>query len=170
MYNFLLDSAENTSTSTGSYWWVYLILIVLILVMLIVPSITQRKRTKEYTNMIDNVGVGDTVRTVGGVIGRIVKINEKDGFKTIILETGARESKTTMEFDIASIGVVLKSTKQAAEQTKTEEPAPATAESAEKAETTEGTTATNLEAAVPDKTKTDSKKSASKTSKKSSKK
>lgn len=113
MFNFLLDGANN-GADLGSQWWVYLVLIGLVLVMLVVPSISNRKRAKEYNNMINNIGVGDTVRTVGGIIGRIVKVNEKDGFKTIILETGAKNSKTTMEFDIASIYTVLNSKNQPA--------------------------------------------------------
>lgn len=109
MINFLLESAGETAENAGTSWWVYLILLGLVLVMLIVPSISNKKRAKEYNDMIGAIGVGDTVRTVGGIIGRIVKINDKDGYKTFILETGARNSKTTMEFDMASIYTVINS-------------------------------------------------------------
>lgn len=112
MFNILLEDAAPKGM--GDYWWVYLILIVLILAMMVVPMFSQRKRMKEYNNMIDQVGVGDTVRTIGGVIGRITKIKEQDGYKTILLETGEKGNKTVMEYDIASIAVVLKSVNQPA--------------------------------------------------------
>lgn len=106
MFNFLL---EDAATPAGSPWWIYLILIGMVVVMLVIPSISNKKRAKEYNDMVNAIGVGDTVRTVGGIIGRIVKVSEKDGYKTFILETGAKNNKTTMEFDIASIYTVLNS-------------------------------------------------------------
>lgn len=120
MINFLLESTSEGTANAGTSWWVYLILLGLVLIMLIVPSISNKKRAKEYNDMIDSVGVGDTIRTVGGIIGRIVKINEKDGYKTFILETGAKNSKTTMEFDMASIYTVINSKNKPAIQEKTE--------------------------------------------------
>jgi len=109
------DAANNQSSI-----WVYVVLIVLVVLMLVLPMITQRKRNKEYTQMLDSLNVGDTVKTIGGVIGRVTKITEKDGQKSFILETGAKGSKTTMEFDIAAIGYILNSTKKTVE-TKVEE-------------------------------------------------
>ena len=130
MFNFLLE--EAATQPTGNSWVMYVVLIGLVLVMLIVPSFSNKKRQKEYNDMIDSLSAGDTVRTVGGIIGRIVKINDKDGFKTNILETGAKNSKTTMEFDVASIYTVLNSKKQAAAavkaEVKEEEPAKEVAE------------------------------------------
>lgn len=138
MINFLLESVSEPSENTGASWWVYLILLGLVLVMLIVPSISNKKRAKEYNEMIDAIGVGDTIRTVGGIIGRIVKINEKDGYKTFILETGAKNSKTTMEFDMASIYTVINSKNKPAVQEKSE---PAKVET----QTVEEVESTNLE-------------------------
>ena len=133
MFNFLLE--EAAAQPAGNSWVMYVVLIGLVLVMLIVPSFSNKKRQKEYNDMIEGLSAGDTVRTVGGIIGKIVKINNKDGFKTIILETGAKGSKTTMEFDVASIYTVLNSKKQAAqavkEEVKAEEPAKTENETAE---------------------------------------
>ena len=94
-------------------WWIYIVLIGLMAVMLILPMITNRKRSKDYNNMLDSIRVGDTIRTIGGIIGRITKINEKDGYKTIIIETGAKNAKTTMELDFASIYSVVNQSKAA---------------------------------------------------------
>ena len=122
MLNLLLDgSTETTTKNQGGNWWIYLILLGLVVLMLVLPTITNRKRMKEYDQMVNALHVGDTVRTVGGVIGRITKISEKDGVKTFILETGAKNNKTTMEFDIGSVGTVLKSTAKPEEKAQKEE-------------------------------------------------
>ena len=122
MFNLLLESADPAAQtqSPANQWWVYLILLGLVVVMLVLPMISNKKRAKEYNDMIDSISVGDTIRTVGGVIGRITKISEKDGYKSFILETGAKGSKTTMEFDMASVGVVLKGKNKPAEAVKEE--------------------------------------------------
>lgn len=120
MLNLLLTSSETESKPTGS-WWFYLVLLVLVALMLILPTITNKKRMKEYDQMVNSLHVGDTIRTVGGIIGRITKIREKDGMKTFIMETGAKNNKTTMEFDIGSVGVVLKSTAKPVVEEKKEE-------------------------------------------------
>ncbi|MBQ7466756.1 MAG: preprotein translocase subunit YajC [Clostridia bacterium] len=147
---FLLEEAAESAAKPGigNTWWIYVVLILLVVAMLVLPTITNKKREKEYNSMLDKIRVGDEVRTIGGVIGRITKISEKNGMKSFILETGARGSKTTMEFDMAAIGMVLKSTyveeekkeepaeekKEETAEVKTEEPAVETAKEAPKAE------------------------------------
>lgn len=156
MFNLLL---ESTAAKANNNWWVYLVLLGLVVVMLVVPMFTNRKRSKEYSNMINSVNVGDTIRTVGGVIGRIVKINEKDGYKTIIIETGAKNNKTTMEMDMASINTVLKSSKTAVAPEKVEDK-----EEPAKEETTQEETKTEEIAAEPAKTQAKPKTAKAKTS------
>jgi len=110
MMNLLLETASNAGAGTGNSWWIYVVLIVLVVAMLVLPSITNRRRMKEYNQMLDRLRVGDEVRTIGGVIGRVTKINTKGEVKTFTLETGSKGNKTTMEFDMAAVGTVLKST------------------------------------------------------------
>lgn len=164
MLNLLLDgSTETTTKNQGGSWWIYLILLGLVVLMLVLPTITNRKRMKEYDQMVNALHVGDTVRTVGGVIGRITKISEKDGVKTFILETGAKNNKTTMEFDIGSVGTVLKSTakpeEKAQKEEKKEEPKAEEVKVGEKADETleapeaeEAKDAEKVEEAKPEKT------------------
>ena len=90
---------------------VYIVLIVMILALFIMPFFTNRRRNKQYIDMISSIKVGDLVKTVGGIIGRVTKITDKGEIKTIILETGAKNEKSSMEFDISAVGCVLKSTK-----------------------------------------------------------
>ena len=110
------------NTSTGSPIVVYIILAVMVVAMLIMPYFTNKKRNQQYMDMISSIKVGDLVKTAGGIIGRVTKITDKGEIKTIILETGAKSSKSTMEFDISSVYCVLQSTKvEEAKEEKTEE-------------------------------------------------
>ena len=59
----------------------------------------QRKQQKELRNMLDQLQVGDKVVTVGGVIGKIVKIKEDD----VVIETGMGENKSSIKFQKAAI-------------------------------------------------------------------
>lgn len=92
------------------------LLVVMMIVMLVLPSVTQRKRIKEFNEMIDSLRAGDEIRTVGGIIGRIVRIKNHDNERTIILETGDKGSKTVMEFDITAVGMLLKSSGKKVEE------------------------------------------------------
>ena len=103
----------------GSNVAIYIVLIVMVLAMLILPYFTNKKRNKQYMDMLSGIKVGDLVKTAGGIIGRVTKITDKGEIKTIILETGSKSEKSYMEFDISSIYCVLKSTK--VEESKTEE-------------------------------------------------
>ena len=103
---FLCENANQ-----GSPIVIYIILAVMVVAMLIMPYFTNKKRNQQYMDMISSIKVGDLVKTAGGIIGRVTKITDKGEIKTIILETGAKSSKSTMEFDISSVYCVLQSTK-----------------------------------------------------------
>ena len=114
---FLCENA-----SQGSPIVVYIILAVMVVAMLILPYFTNKKRNQQYMDMISSIKVGDLVKTAGGIIGRVTKITDKGEIKTIILETGAKSDKSTMEFDISSVYCVLQSTKvEEPKEEKTEE-------------------------------------------------
>lgn len=152
------------NTNTGSPVVVYIILAVMVVAMLIMPYFTNKKRNQQYMDMISNIKVGDLVKTAGGIIGRVNKITDKGEIKTIILETGAKSNKSTMEFDISSVYCVLQSTKVEEEnaetiEEKTEEKTPVEEVSAE-TEKTESV----AKAKKPATKKTTTKKTASKTS------
>ncbi len=103
---FLCENAN-----AGSPIVIYIILAVMVVAMLILPYFTNKKRNQQYMEMISSIKVGDLVKTAGGIIGRVTKITDKGEIKTIILETGAKSDKSTMEFDISSVYCVLQSTK-----------------------------------------------------------
>lgn len=90
---------------------IYVVLIVVMLALLIMPYFTQKKKSQEFAKMLEAMKVGDLVKTAGGIIGKITKITDKGDIKTVILETGSKSEKSYMEFDMAMIYCVLKSTK-----------------------------------------------------------
>ena len=78
-FNFLLD----TTTTTGSGMlpiFAFAGVLVLMYFMMIRP---QKKKEKEDAAMRDALAVGDEVTTIGGIIGKVVAINEP----TFVLET-----------------------------------------------------------------------------------
>ena len=101
MNNFLL-AAENTS----SIIWLVL-LIAMVVVMLVLPSVSQKKRVKAYQEMQDRLRAGDKVQTIGGIVGKIHKVKETNGVKTVFIETGDKNNKVVLEFDMNAIAGVV---------------------------------------------------------------
>lgn len=63
-----------------------LLMIIVLYIFMIRP---QKKRDKEIKDMRDKLEVGDYVTTIGGIMGRIVAVREKQ----ITIETGADRVK-----------------------------------------------------------------------------
>lgn len=102
MNSFLL--AEGAGAS--SIIWL-VILIVMVVVMLVLPSISQKKKVAAYQEMQNRLKAGDKVQTIGGIVGKINRIKEKDGIKTVLIETGDKSNKMVIEFDINAIAGVV---------------------------------------------------------------
>lgn len=62
----------------------FIILIVFLLVMYFMMIRPQRKKEKETKEMLAALAVGDVITTIGGIIGKIVKVKEDE----IYLQTG----------------------------------------------------------------------------------
>lgn len=102
MTNFILAASGGASSIV---WLV--ILIVLVVVMLVLPSINQKKKLQAYQEMQNRLKAGDKVQTIGGIVGKINRIKEKDGIKTVLIETGDKNNKMVIEFDINAIAGVV---------------------------------------------------------------
>ncbi|MCL2322853.1 MAG: preprotein translocase subunit YajC [Oscillospiraceae bacterium] len=78
---------DGTTTPTGGiagFIANYGIIILLVVVMFVAFYLPERKRKKQFNDMVSGMKVGDDVYTTGGIIGKIIKIEES----YIILETG----------------------------------------------------------------------------------
>lgn len=71
-------AAQTTAASTGSTLQMLLPLVLVFGVMYFLIIRPQNKRMKDQQNMQSSVKVGDTVATSGGLVGRVVKLEEKE--------------------------------------------------------------------------------------------
>lgn len=66
-------------------------ILVIFVVLIIVP---QRRRDKKIKEMLSNIKVGDHIKTIGGIYGKVVSIKEdlvtiESGQSTIVFAKGA---------------------------------------------------------------------------------
>lgn len=112
IWNLLEGTAETTNNANG--WAVYVIGAVLILGFIglfVWQSISNKKKQKEAQNMLDTIAIGDKVKTIGGVCGVLVEINNDEN--TITLETGTADRKSFVKFDRGAIYQVGKQNQSA---------------------------------------------------------
>ena len=101
------------NTSSPAFSLVLMVLLIaLIYFMMIRP---QKKREKAEREMRDSLSVGDEVITIGGVIGKVEKINEK----SIIISTSAGKNK--IEFLKSAVASVSAKNPEAAAKTAAKE-------------------------------------------------
>lgn len=63
----------------------------------------QRKQQKKLQNMIDAMQVDDKIVTIGGIIGKVVRIKEDE----VVIETGTGNQKSQIKFQKSAISKVL---------------------------------------------------------------
>lgn len=150
------------------------VLVVAIIAMFFFSSSRRKKQEKDAQDLINAVKPGNKVKTIGGICGIVVEVNEEEN--TFVLETGTEQSgKCFVKFDKQAIyqtdAVVAKSETNTEEKPSEEKPADAVVE--EKSEAVEevavepaAPVAAEESAPVEEPAKTESKPSKSKSSKK----
>ena len=83
---FMLETAAPTTGSMIVSMVPFLLVIVVMYFLLIRP---QKKKDKAMQEMRSSVEIGDTVTTIGGIVGIVVAMKED----TIVVETGTGSSK-----------------------------------------------------------------------------
>ena len=136
----LLTSTSTTGSSSpapesgclGEYGtWIMLgVLVVILGIMMFTSHRANKKRQKEAEDKLNNLRVGDRVKTIGGICGVIVEIDNEEN--TFVLETGVANSGNFIKFD--KIAVYQSSHP---EDEKPAEEAPATEDATAEAEATE---------------------------------
>lgn len=86
MANFVLT--QSTGASSAWIWVVYGLLFVALYFFLIRPQNKKRKQQEEF---LKNLEVGDQITTIGGIMGKIVSINEET--ESVVLETYSEKTR-----------------------------------------------------------------------------
>lgn len=86
-------------------WLYYVILGVLLVAIVVLWFFSSRRRKKqeeEAKNLIDAVKPGNKVKTIGGICGIVVEVDQEEN--TFVLETGTEQSgKCFIKFDRQAI-------------------------------------------------------------------
>ncbi len=103
------------------------VLIVAVIAMFVFSARRNKKRQQEAEQLINSVKPGNKVKTIGGVCGIVVEVNDEEN--TFVLETGSEASgKCYMKFDRQAIyqtDAVVTPADKAADKTEQVEEQPA---------------------------------------------
>ncbi len=104
----MLTALLDDETSSSGFWSSYGILIIMIIVIVIIivlwffSSRKKKKQEKEAQAILNNVKPGNKVKTIGGVCGIVVEVDDEEN--TFVLETGSEATgKCYMKFDRQAI-------------------------------------------------------------------
>ena len=83
--------------------WLFLgIIIAAIIALLVWSFLSNRKRRKNFEETVNAIKPGNKVKTIGGIIGEVVEVNEEEG--TFVLRTGGANGNCSfMKFDKQAI-------------------------------------------------------------------
>lgn len=87
----------------------FILVIVVFYLMVLMP---ENKRRKKYTAMLSSLNLNDEILTKGGIIGRIVNLQEK----YLIVESGPDRAR--FKLDRNGVSTVIKSANEVEEETK----------------------------------------------------
>ncbi len=77
------DSTETASTGSGMIFSVvYIVVIVAVFYFILIRP--ENKRKKKAEEMRSNISIGDTITTIGGIVGKVVNVSDE----YITFETG----------------------------------------------------------------------------------
>ena len=78
-----------------------IVLLVAIVGLFIWSSRSNKKRQQQAQDMVNNLKVGDRVKTIGGVCGFVAEINNAEN--TFVLRTGMEGKESFVKFDKGAI-------------------------------------------------------------------
>ena len=89
----------NLLAAEDAYSWVMVVILLGVMVtFMVLNSRSQKKRAQETQEMLNAIGPGNKVKTIGGICGIVVEVNAEDN--TFVLETGSEtHGKSYIKFD-----------------------------------------------------------------------
>jgi preprotein translocase subunit YajC len=89
---FADTAADPAAAENGWVMWVLLgVVFVAMIAMMIIP---QRKQKKKAAEMMEKLGIGSTITTIGGIVGKVIELDSQN----VWIETGVEGNTTTMKF------------------------------------------------------------------------
>ena len=101
IWNLLAEAGETAPEQNWGTIIIMIVLIVAIIGLFIWQTINGKKEQKEAQNMVNQLKVGDRVKTIGGICGFVAEINDAEN--TFVLETGLDDRKSYVKFDKGAI-------------------------------------------------------------------
>ena len=86
---------ENTNKSTIPQWLIYVILGALVVFMIVTSLLQRRKQKKQAEQMTNNLKIGATITTIGGIVGTLIRMDEEQG--CYYIETGIDDNKHVLK-------------------------------------------------------------------------
>ena len=77
MWNLLADATTNQGNQGGTFL-VMGLLVVAIIGLFVWQSYSNKKRNKEAQDMLSSLKIGDRIKTIGGLCGFLVEINNDE--------------------------------------------------------------------------------------------
>ena len=82
----MIEFLTADTSSTASLLVTFLPMVLILVFMYIILYLPQKKQDKKDAAMRASIEVGDTVITIGGVVGRVAAINDKDDTRETIID------------------------------------------------------------------------------------
>ncbi len=101
MLNYLGMMAEGDNSGI----WLIVVMAVFLVLILVTSFIPQKKRQKEMMNMLSSLKVGDEIKTIGGMVGKISAVEETG---LLVINVGTEEAPTFIKIDKIAIYSVAK--------------------------------------------------------------
>lgn len=103
MLSLFLENSSDAANANNWYQWIFFVVIIVLLVAWLIWSTRRsKKKQQEAQDLINAVKPGNKVKTIGGVCGIVVEVDDEEN--TFVLETGSESSgKCYMKFDKQAI-------------------------------------------------------------------
>lgn len=99
---FLLE--EGAAAASGATQWILpAVLLVLVIGIFVLNYFRSKKSKENMQNMVNNIKVGDKVKTYSGFYGKIIEITETTDGKVAVLETGNDGNHGYVSIDMNAI-------------------------------------------------------------------
>ena len=86
-------AADGTAQQQGGMGSMVLSIVLMLAVFYFLLIRPQKKKEKEAKNMRDSLMVGDELVTIGGIVGKVIKIKDDE----VTIETGSNKTRLTFK-------------------------------------------------------------------------